>query len=207
VSVYACPDATQRLAKNVTAENNHTKRNLTTSSYKELPREDDVKYLNRRLTWHKHIFTKRKQLGMALTKMHWLLGRKSKLSTSNTILIHKATLKPIWTYGIQLWGTAYTSGIEILESFQSEVLSMIVDAPWYVPNTVIPMGLQTPTAKEGMRHCSCQHRARLSVHPNDLVVNLMAKPENRRLRRHLTKISGTDCQLNGIIQNTRETIN
>jgi hypothetical protein len=30
--------------------------------------------------------------------------------------------KPIWTYGIQLWGTTSNSNIEILEQFQSEVL-------------------------------------------------------------------------------------
>jgi hypothetical protein len=64
-----------------------------------LPQQEDVKYLglnlNRRLTWHKHIFTKQKQLGMTLTKVHWLLGQKSKLSTSNTIIIYKAILKPI----------------------------------------------------------------------------------------------------------------
>jgi hypothetical protein len=56
----------------------------------QLPREEDVKYLvlnlDRRLTWHKHIFAKRKQLGITLTKMYWLLGRKSKLCTSNKLL-------------------------------------------------------------------------------------------------------------------------
>jgi hypothetical protein len=40
----------------------------------QLPQSDQVKYLvlhlDRRLTWHKHIFTKRKQLGLTLTKMH-----------------------------------------------------------------------------------------------------------------------------------------
>jgi hypothetical protein len=45
----------------------------------------------------------------------------------------------IWTYGIQLWGTAFASNIEIRERFQSEVLRMIVDAPFYMlkgsPNT------------------------------------------------------------------------
>jgi hypothetical protein len=79
----------------------------------KLPREDDVKYLglhlDRRLTWQKHIFAKQKQLGITLTKMYWLLGRRSKLSTSNKLLIYKTILKPIWTYGIQLWGTASTS--------------------------------------------------------------------------------------------------
>jgi hypothetical protein len=59
------------------------------------------------------------------------------LSTSTKLLIYNIILKPIWTYGIQLWDTASTSNIEILESFQSKALSMIVDTPWYVPNTVI----------------------------------------------------------------------
>jgi hypothetical protein len=69
--------------------------------------------------------------------MHWLLGRKSQLSTTNKLLFYKTILKHIWTYGIQLWGTASTFNIEILERFQSKVLRMIVDATWYVPNSLI----------------------------------------------------------------------
>jgi hypothetical protein len=72
-----------------------------------------------------------------LSKMYWLLGRKSKLSIINKLLFYKVILKPIWTYGIQLWGSASISSIEILERFQGKVLRMITDAPWYVPNTVL----------------------------------------------------------------------
>jgi hypothetical protein len=72
----------------------------------KFPQEEDFKYLGLHLdsgiTWHKKIFTRRKQLGITLTKMYWILGRKSKLSTSNKLLIYKTILKPIWTYGIQL---------------------------------------------------------------------------------------------------------
>jgi hypothetical protein len=61
--------------------------------------------------------------------MYWLLGRKSQLSLSNKLLLYKTILKPIWTYGIQLWGTASTSNIDILERFQLKALHLIVDAP------------------------------------------------------------------------------
>jgi hypothetical protein len=162
----------------------YTKRNVpcgVTNSV-HLPRED-VKYvglhLDRRLTWS------RKRLGITLTKMYWLLGRKSKRSTSNKLLIYKTILKPIWSYGIQLWGTASTSNIEIPERFQSKALRMIVDAPRYVPNTVIRRNFQIPTVKEEIRRYSSQYSARLSAQPNGLIVNLTELPDNRRLRRHL----------------------
>jgi hypothetical protein len=100
----------------------------------QLPQTEEVNYpgqhLDRRLTWHKHIFTKPKQLGIALTKTYWLLGRKSKLSLSNKLLIYKTILKPIWAYGTQLWGIASTSKIEILEHFQPKALRVISEAPW-----------------------------------------------------------------------------
>jgi hypothetical protein len=97
------------------------------------------------------------------------------------LLIYKTIFKPIWTYGIQLWGTASTSKIEIRERFQSKALRMAVDAPWYVPNTVIRRDLQMPTVKEEIRRYSSQYSARLSAHSNDLRVNLIELPDNRRL--------------------------
>jgi hypothetical protein len=47
---------------------------------------------------------------------------------------------------------------------------MIVDAPWYVPNTVIRRDLQTPVVKEEIRRYSSQYSARFSAHPNDLIL-------------------------------------
>jgi hypothetical protein len=87
--------------------------------------------------------------------------------------MYKTVLKPIWTYGIQLWVTASTSNIETPERFQSKALRMIVDAPWYVPITVIRRDIQIPTVKEEISRYSSQYSARLSTHPNDLIVNLI----------------------------------
>jgi hypothetical protein len=91
-------------------------------------------------------------------------------------------MKPIWTYGIQLWGTACTSNIEIMERFQSKALRLITDAPWYVPNAV---DLQIPTIKEEITRLSSKYSAGLNTHPNHLVTQLSNSLTFRRLRKLL----------------------
>jgi hypothetical protein len=95
--------------------------------------------------------------------------------------------KPISDFGIQIWGTASTENTEILERFQATVLGTTVDTPWYVPNTVIRKDHNTPRVKEEIRHYSSQYITFLNVHLNGLAVSFMAKPDNRRLQRHLPK--------------------
>jgi hypothetical protein len=68
-----------------------------------------------------------------------------------------------------------TCNIEILEHYQPKALRMTVDAPRYVPNTVIRRDLHKPTVKEEIRRYSSQY----SAHPNGLVVNLMEQPDNK----------------------------
>lgn len=99
----------------------------------QLPQGQEVKYLglyiDRGLTWRKHISTKRKQLGLKLREMYWMLSRKSKLSLDNKLLLNKSILKPVWTYGAQLWGTASSSNLEVLQRFQNRVLRIITADP------------------------------------------------------------------------------
>jgi hypothetical protein len=109
--------------------------------------------------------------------MYWLLRHKSKLSTNNKLLIYKTILEPHWTYGIQLWGTASTPNIEILERFQSKALRMIVDAPWYVVNMVVRRDLQIQTVQEEICCYISQYSAHLSAYPNDLIVNIIELPD------------------------------
>jgi hypothetical protein len=67
--------------------------------------------------------------------MYWLIVRNPELSTDNKLHMYKAIFNPMRTYGIELWGTASTSNIEMLERFKG--FQMIVEAPWYDPNTII----------------------------------------------------------------------
>jgi hypothetical protein len=99
--------------------------------------------------------------------------------------LYKSILKPIWTYGIQLWGTASTSNIEILERFQSNALRIIVNAPWYVPNNHIRRDLQMSSVKEEICRSSNQYCTRHTTHRNYQILALIEIPGNRRLRRHV----------------------
>lgn len=142
---------------------------------------ESVKYLgvhiDRRLTWKNHIWSKRQQMELKVRKLNWLLCKNSKLSLVNKITLYKVMIKPIWTYGIQLWGTASTSNIEIIQRFQSKILRRLLDAPWFVSNRTIHLDLKIPTVKEEVTSISKMYQSKLENHPNNLAVNLLDNSE------------------------------
>lgn len=153
-----------------------------------VPQQKTVKYLgmtlDRRLTWKPHIKAKQKQLKIKSRKLYWLLGPRSQLNLNNKLRIYKAILKPIWTYGIQLWGTAKNSNIDILERYQSKTLRLITNAPWFVTNKNIGKDMNMLTVKQEIRKLSESYLQRLHNHPNPLAVSLLdCSNETRRLKR------------------------
>lgn len=154
-----------------------------------IPQSQTVKYLglhiDRRLIWKNHIKAKKEHLKIKTNKLYWLIGSKSQLSIQNKILIYKAILKPVWTYGIQLWGTASNSNIEILQRYQSKTLRCIIEAPWFVSNKTIHDDLNIPTVKDEISRFSAKYLDRLSNHINPLAISLLDDThEVRRLKRH-----------------------
>ena len=73
-----------------------------------IPQTEVAKYLGLHfdcgLNWKEHIARKRKQIDLKTKEIIWLLVKKSHLSTENKLLNYKAVIKPIWSYGIELWG-------------------------------------------------------------------------------------------------------
>jgi hypothetical protein len=66
--------------------------------------------------------------------MYCLVGRNSSLPRHNKLLLYKQILKPIWTYGVQLWGCTKQSNRDNVQRFQNKVLWGMVNAPWYIRN-------------------------------------------------------------------------
>ena len=101
---------------------------------KTMPYSHTAKYLDMKLDaklrWKVHVKKKREELGLNYKHMYWLMRRKSALSTHNKLVLYKQILKPVWTYGIQLWGCTKPRNTATIHRFQNEVLRNIVDAPW-----------------------------------------------------------------------------
>lgn len=153
-----------------------------------IPYSNQAKYLgmtlDAKLKWKEHVKKKSEQLNIKYRQMYWLLGRNSNLSIENKLLLYKQVLKPIWTYGIQLWGCTCASNRLIIERFQNKVLRGIVNAPWYIRNDDLHRDLQIETVKDCMYRFATGHHERLSDHPNPETVHLLRVEDlTRRLKR------------------------
>jgi len=50
------------------------------------------------------------------------------------MLLYNTMIRPVWSYGIQIWGPAKPSNIRPIQSFQNIALHTITVAPWYTTN-------------------------------------------------------------------------
>jgi hypothetical protein len=106
-----------------------------------IPTSDTVKYLglilDKKLTWNIYLQTKRLTLNNCLRMLRPLLT-KNKYSTLNTkLLIYKSLLKPIWTYGLQLWEAAKKSNTNLIQTFQNISFRRLSNTPPYILNQTL----------------------------------------------------------------------
>jgi hypothetical protein len=92
------------------------------------------------------------------------------------LLMYKTILKPIRTYGRQLWDTATTSNIEILECLHSTALRTLVHAEYGYPK-------ESPHTNSYRRNPPLQLSIQRSLQRTPKRPS--SEPDNRRLRRHL----------------------
>ncbi|KAH8394243.1 hypothetical protein KR215_010216, partial [Drosophila sulfurigaster] len=126
----------------------------------------------------------RKQAEERLKQFQWLIGRRSKLKSKLKLLVYKTIIKPIWTYGIQLWGTACKSNCRNIQRLQNKALRMVSNAHPYHDNSTIHEVLRVPWVKDEIRKVSTNYINRLHNHPNTLAINILDNSQTvRRLKR------------------------
>lgn len=93
-------------------------------------------------------------------------------------------LKPVWTYGIQLWGCTKKTNTKIIQTFQNKVLRGIVNAPWYIRNDDLHRDLNIPTVQEEIKKHAVIHGKRIYQHVNEELRGMLDSSHAvRRLQR------------------------
>ncbi|GBN32149.1 putative RNA-directed DNA polymerase from transposon X-element [Araneus ventricosus] len=82
--------------------------------------------LDSRLTYEKHINNINRKVRVA--KIYPLIGRNSKLSLRNKLLLYKTIFRPIMNYASPVWGDAAKTHTQKLESAQNIIARQITDA-------------------------------------------------------------------------------
>ncbi|KAL4091433.1 hypothetical protein QTP88_026125 [Uroleucon formosanum] len=118
----------------------------------QIPTSSTVKYLgltlDRRLTWAPHLRSKRQNLNLWLRLLKTFCNNNKYTHIKTKLLIYKSLIKPIWTYGIQLWGNAKISNINKIQTFQNITLRKLLNAPPYVSNLSIQQDLRMNSVKD-----------------------------------------------------------
>ena len=130
-----------------------------------------------------HIKKKRYEMDIKTKKMYWLIGRMAPTTLENNILIYKNIIRPIWAYGIELWGCSCKSNVNIIQRFQSKFLRTITNAPRYISNKSLQDDLQIQYVSEIINKKASKHFQKLALHPNQSVTSLCLYPEARILKR------------------------
>jgi hypothetical protein len=115
---------------------------------------------------------------MTLTKK-----RKSPASLESKVLQYKTIIKPIWTYGIELWGCASKSHIAKMQRSQSKILQMITNVPWYVTNQTLHDDLKVPIIKDVIQEKGMNHHYKLGNHSNPVLQPLLEQQQRKRLKK------------------------
>lgn len=157
------------------------------NSKEDIPQQKTVKYLgmhlDRQMTWKNHIKAKVKQIKLKWKQLYWMTGKKSQLTPENKLLLYKSIVRPIWTYGGQLWGAASNCHIESIQRQENKILRALTAAPWYVPNWLITQDAHLPTVREELKRLTKRYTERISKHPNRLARVLKKVRNNRRSRK------------------------
>jgi len=120
---------------------------------------------DRRLTWARQLKNKRKTVNIRLHLLHPLLRSRTAISNK---LIYKAIIRPVWSYGIQIWGSAKPSNTKTIQAFQSICLRQFVFTHWFITNNNLHKDLNIPPLSQLTKSHVFFH-SKLIHHNNPLI--------------------------------------
>ena len=157
----------------------------------QIPSSSTVKYLgvhfDKKLNWAHHIHCTKIKLNSRLSILRRFLHSRSQLPLHTKLTIYKLFLKPLWTYGVQIWGTAKNSNLKKIQVSQNKIFRLITKAPPYISNHTLHSDLQMKTVTQVATQYYSRYHNSLKNHTNPLIkdLSLPHMPNNppKRLKR------------------------
>ncbi|GBM41653.1 RNA-directed DNA polymerase from mobile element jockey [Araneus ventricosus] len=161
-----------------------SRKELNTLSFfdEDLTWDKEVKYLglilDDKLTFRSHLKYNTEKFWAKVHLLIPLIGRRSPLTLENKLLLFKQVLRPILMYAAQIWGLAAFSNRKKAQILQNKILRIIVNAPWYVRNSVIHNDLKIQTIDEFIKELSRNFFQKLVNHTNPTVLDQLNYTHN-----------------------------
>jgi uncharacterized protein YeeX (DUF496 family) len=106
------------------------------------------------------------------------------MSIHNKIILYREVIRPVRSYGIQLWGCASDSNTQVIQRYQNKVLKCIVNAPWYIRNSDLHRDLWIETVTDIIAKFANSLEKRLQDHINIEASRLLnVNNSTRRLKQ------------------------
>jgi hypothetical protein len=86
--------------------------------------------LDQKLLFKGHIQYATERVNKAIGMLYPLISRNSALSVDNKLLLYKAVIRPSWSYGCPIYGSAAATNLKRLQIAQNKVLKMCQNLHW-----------------------------------------------------------------------------
>lgn len=138
-----------------------------------IPWRSEAKYLgvtlDRGMTCKTHTTGVRNKAYGIISQIYSMIGRRSRLSIGNKLLMYKTIVRPVMMYASPAWGHAAATHIRRLQRVQNKFLRIALNAPWFVRNTQLHEEAKMPSLKDFMLATAEKYFQRAAQHRNPLV--------------------------------------
>ncbi|GFU99731.1 probable RNA-directed DNA polymerase from transposon BS [Trichonephila clavipes] len=122
--------------------------------------------LNDKLTYRSHFKETTKKFSKSLYSLNDIIGRKSKLSLKNRLLVYKQYVRPLLLYGCVIWGSAGNVHIDNLQRLQNRALRTIARAPGFLPIYILHEELRVKPIHTIIAELASNFHSSISYHHN-----------------------------------------
>ena len=126
-------------------------------------------HVDTKLNWTHHIKLTASKAYQRLGMLYPMLKKESGINTKTALIIYKATILPLMTYGSPVWSSTCDTNLKNLQKLQNKVLKTITRACRYTRIKQLHSDLEVPMMCQHLHQLNDKFFQAAQYHSNDLV--------------------------------------